>query len=146
MAGDVTVARRPVLDSPADYAIFALIVAVAVVVPGVYATGELAGLITHFALPTASLGQAPKIIGAMPHHWSDPKQAWPPSARPDLPGPIGFGIAAAVVLAAMCSLGSSPRSERGGDARTAGSHPGSSSPYRCPRRLCSSAVQSFAPA
>jgi len=31
MAGDVTVARRPVLDSPADYAIFALIVAVAVV-------------------------------------------------------------------------------------------------------------------
>ena len=105
MAGDVTVARRPVLDSPADYAIFALIVAVAVVVPGVYATGELAGLVTHFALPTVSLGQVPKIIGALPHHWSDPKQAWPPSTRPDLPGPIGFGIAAAMVLAAMCGLG-----------------------------------------
>ncbi|ACU77755.1 conjugative transfer gene complex protein [Catenulispora acidiphila DSM 44928] len=105
MAGDVTVARRPVLDGPADYAIFALIVAVVVAVPGVYVTGELAGLITHLTLPKASLGQVPKIIRALPHHWGNPKLAWPASARPDLPGPVGFGIAAAVVLTAMCWLG-----------------------------------------
>ncbi|OLE24215.1 MAG: conjugal transfer protein [Catenulispora sp. 13_1_20CM_3_70_7] len=91
MTGDVTVARRPVLDSPADYAIFALIVAVVVAVPGVYATGELAGIITH--------------LRALLHHLSDPKQAWPASARPDLPGPVGFAVAAALVLGAMGVVG-----------------------------------------
>ena len=104
MAGDVTAARQPVLDGPADYAIFALIVAVVMAVPGVYATGELAGIITHLALPTVGLGQAPKIIGALPHHWSDPKQAWPSGARPDLPGPVGFGVSAGIVLSAMAWL------------------------------------------
>jgi type IV secretion system protein VirD4 len=103
-SGNVTVARRGVLNGPADFAILGLIVVAAVSVFGTYTTGELAGLITHLALPKASFGQSISILSKLPHHLADPKQAWPAPARIDLPGPVGFAVAAAMVLTAMAAL------------------------------------------
>lgn len=104
ISGNVTVARRGILDGPSDYAVFALVTVAAIAVLGTYTTGELAGLLTHFALPKAGLGQSINTLISLPHHLADPKQAWPASARPDLPGPLGFASAALLVLALVATL------------------------------------------
>jgi type IV secretion system protein VirD4 len=101
---NATVAKHGVLDGPSDYAVFALITVAAIAVLGTYATGELAGLLTRLALPKAGFGQSISILTSLPHHLADPKQAWPASARPDLPGPLGFVIAALLVLALAATL------------------------------------------
>ncbi|WP_194904784.1 type IV secretory system conjugative DNA transfer family protein [Catenulispora rubra] len=101
MATDSTIARRGMLDSPSDYAVVGVLAAAAVAVLGVWATGQLAGLLTHAAWPHASLGQGAAVLPKLPHHLADPKEAWPQTARRDLPGPAGFAVAATLVLAAM---------------------------------------------
>jgi type IV secretory pathway TraG/TraD family ATPase VirD4 len=101
VSANATVARRGVFDNPSDFAVFGLIIVAVLAVLGVYAVGELAGLITHLALPKVGMGQSITILEHLPHHLSDPKQAWPASARTALPGPVGFLAAALIALAAV---------------------------------------------
>jgi len=56
---------------------------------------ELAALVLggHHPLPFDAF--APLVAAA---HWKDPALAWPPSARADLPGPVAYWAATAVVL------------------------------------------------
>ncbi|MHA6759731.1 type IV secretory system conjugative DNA transfer family protein [Streptacidiphilus sp. PAMC 29251] len=100
-----TTARRPLLDGPSDYLIVILIILVVAVTMGTWATGQLAGLLTHAAWPPVSFGTAFAVARQLPHHLGDPKQAWPAAARSDLPGPVGFAIAALLVLTAMVTVG-----------------------------------------
>ncbi|MFI5527006.1 type IV secretory system conjugative DNA transfer family protein [Kitasatospora sp. NPDC051853] len=104
-ASNSTVARRPVLDGPADYLIVLLIIVVVTVTVGTWTTGQVAGLITHLAWPDAEFGDAFAIAQHVPHHLDNPKAAWPEQARPDLPGPLGFAVAAGIVACAMLTAG-----------------------------------------
>ena len=103
-ANNSTVARRPLLDGPGDYLIVLLILVVVAATVGTWATGQLAGLLTHAAWPPVSFGAAFAIAQQLPHHLGNPKLAWPTAARADLPGPVGFATAAVLVLAAMATL------------------------------------------
>ncbi|MFC1407171.1 MULTISPECIES: type IV secretory system conjugative DNA transfer family protein, partial [Streptacidiphilus] len=98
-----TVARRPILDGPADYLIVVLVLVVVAVTMGTWATGQLAGLLTRAAWPPVSFGSAFAIARQLPHHLADPKQAWPVAARGDLPGQVGFAVSAVLVLALMAT-------------------------------------------
>jgi type IV secretory pathway TraG/TraD family ATPase VirD4 len=93
--------RRPILDEPVDYLIAALIVAVVGGGLTLYLTGQLAGLLFHWAWPRVTVGQTLQIAKALPKHWGDPKQAWPLAARTDLPGRAGFITAAVLVFAVL---------------------------------------------
>jgi len=63
-----------------------------------WAGAELAALVLggHHPLPFDSF--APLVAAA---HWKDPALGWPASARPDLPGPVGYWASTAVVLVVM---------------------------------------------
>ncbi|MFC1442916.1 TraM recognition domain-containing protein [Streptacidiphilus sp. N1-10] len=98
-----TVARRPILDGPADYLIVVLVVVVVAVTMGTWATGQLAGLLTHAAWPPVSFGSAFAIARQLPQHLAEPKQAWPVAARGDLPGQVGFAVSAVLVLTLMAT-------------------------------------------
>lgn len=104
MRGDETIARRGILDSPADYALLALVVLAGAGTLGVWVTGQLAGLLTHVAWPPVGVARGMAILAALPHHLGDPRQAWPSAARADLPGPAGFLLAGSVVLAALAAV------------------------------------------
>src|SRR5690242_6253616 len=102
---DRTVVHHRFLTTPGDYALVALITAVAAITVGVWITGQLAGLLFHAAWPPVGVGQGLGIAVRLPHHLSDPRQAWPEAARADLPGPAGFAVAALLVLAGSVVLG-----------------------------------------
>ncbi|MFD0563959.1 type IV secretory system conjugative DNA transfer family protein [Kitasatospora saccharophila] len=104
-ASNSTVARRPVLEGPADYLIVVLIIVVVTVTVGTWATGQVAGLITHAAWPAVPFGEAFAVAKQIPEHLDDPRLAWPEPARADLPGPVGFATAAAIVALAMITAG-----------------------------------------
>ena len=101
MSTNVTVARRGLFDQPSDYIAFGVLTFAIAIALAVYATGEVAGLISHLRFPSVGLGQIGNIIGALPRHLGDPKQAWPADARTELPGPLGFAAAGVLVLAAV---------------------------------------------
>src|SRR5690242_15216153 len=102
---DRTVVHHRFLTTPGDYALVALIAAAAGITVGVWVTGQLAGLLFHAAWPPVGVGQGMGIAARLPHHLSDPRQAWPEAARSDLPGPVGFAVAALLVLVGSVALG-----------------------------------------
>ncbi|MFF2075401.1 type IV secretory system conjugative DNA transfer family protein [Kitasatospora sp. NPDC058162] len=104
-ASNSTVARRPVLDGPADYLIVLLIIVVVTVTVGTWATGQVAGMITSASWPAVPFGDAFSVAKQLPHHLHDPKAAWPEGVRHDLPGPVGFAVAAAIVVSSMVTAG-----------------------------------------
>ncbi len=120
MSRNHTVARAGMLDGPLDYVIAGVVMAVGAVTAGTWAVGQLAGVLFRGAWPPVSIGEGLPAAGALPHHWADPRQAWPAAARADLPGPAGFAVAAVVaavllivaVVFAVRWLGSR-RSQRG---------------------------------
>jgi type IV secretion system protein VirD4 len=91
--------RRPVSSSPGELVFIAVLGAAAAVIAGTWVTGQLAGLLFRHAWPPAGIGQAPQITFAVLGHLHDPALAWPARARPALPGPAGFAVAAAAVTA-----------------------------------------------
>ncbi|MFJ8628131.1 type IV secretory system conjugative DNA transfer family protein [Kitasatospora sp. NPDC093550] len=93
------------MDGPADYLIVALIIVVVTVTVGTWATGQIAGLITHAAWPAVPFGEAFAVAKQIPQHLDDPKLAWPEPARADLPGPVGFAVATAIVVCVMITAG-----------------------------------------
>ncbi|GGK82099.1 hypothetical protein Sme01_38500 [Sphaerisporangium melleum] len=94
MARNETIAGRAVFDGPADYLLFGGLACIAVSVVGVWLTGQIAGLVFAFSWPDADLGDCFSVLTRLPHHLSDPKQAWPASARASLPGWPGFLLSA----------------------------------------------------
>ena len=90
----------PIISSASDAALIGVIAVVLIVTIDVYLTGQIAGLLFRLAWPRIGLGQAGAVIKALPKHWGDPKQAWPAAARPALPGPAGFAVAAVLSIAA----------------------------------------------
>ncbi|HEY1619735.1 MAG TPA: TraM recognition domain-containing protein [Streptosporangiaceae bacterium] len=101
MRGGRRAARLGVLDSAADYVIAAGLAIAAVALTGIWVTGQVAGLICRGAWPPVAAGDTPRIAGQLAHHLGDPRLAWPPAARPVLPGPAGFAVAAVTTVAAM---------------------------------------------
>jgi len=119
-ASNSTTARRPLLDGPSDYLIVLALIVVAFATIGTWATGQLAGLLTHASWPPVSFGQAFTVAEHLPRQLHDPKQAWPVRARPDLPGPTGFAVSAALVLAFLVTLASVAIRRGGQDRRVRG--------------------------
>ena len=99
---DRTVARSGMLDSPYDYAIAALVVLVTVLMLGAWATGQLAGLLFRQAWPPVNPGEALSAALALPHHWADPRLAWPAAARTSLPGAPAFAATGSVIALILC--------------------------------------------
>lgn len=106
MSNNVTVAKRGMLDQPSDVITVAIFGVAVSLVLAVYATGEVAGLISHLSLPAVGVAQIGRILGALPRHLGDPKQAWPAEDRGELPGPLGFAVAGTLVLAVVGVLAS----------------------------------------
>lgn len=63
----------------------------------VWATGQLAAVVSHRRWPAVALIDVPVIVGLLPGTWGDPAAAWPAAARPLLPGAVGFAMSAVAV-------------------------------------------------
>ena len=87
-----------------DVACAALIGGFGIVGIGTWLTGQLAGLMFRLAWPSVPLDQTFTIAFALPHHWGDPRLAWPATARHQLPGPNGTYTAAVLVFAALAAI------------------------------------------
>ncbi|GAA2522516.1 type IV secretory system conjugative DNA transfer family protein [Pilimelia columellifera] len=96
---DHTNARRPLFDSVSDYLLAAALALVAAVLVGVWAVGQIAGLLFTFSWPDASVGDSLHILTHLGGNWADPRQAWPAAVHGQLPGPVGMYAAALIVLA-----------------------------------------------
>jgi type IV secretion system protein VirD4 len=92
MARDETVAARGVMDGPGDMLLFGGLALLVIGMASIWLCGQLAGLLFAFSWPRAGIGDSLSILGRLPHHWSDPRQAWPAKARGSLPGLAGFVI------------------------------------------------------
>lgn len=104
VGSDHTTVGRPILDSPSDYLLAAVLVLVAVVTVGVWSTGQTAALITGHGWPPVPVTDGLGIATRLPHHLSDPAAAWPAPARPLLPGPVGMGVAAVLDVVMLLGL------------------------------------------
>ncbi len=67
----------------------------------VWVWGGAAGALFGQGWPSVASGQLPTIIARLPGRLSDPSDAWPRSARADLPGPWGFYAALALVASGI---------------------------------------------
>lgn len=65
-------------------------------------SGQIAGVLFGPAWIKVGIGDLPGIAFALPGTITDPAQAWPATARGDLPGPVGFIVAA--LLAAIATV------------------------------------------
>lgn len=101
MKENETVVRRGFLDSPSDYLIVGLVALGALAMIGTWLLGQLAGLLFCWSWPNVSVGKGLSILGQLPHHLTDPRQAWPESARSSLPGMFGFSVTAILLLGAF---------------------------------------------
>ncbi|GIE86832.1 type IV secretory system conjugative DNA transfer family protein [Actinoplanes regularis] len=81
-----------------DYAMLLGIAVAWSAAAGVWLSGQLAGLVFRQTWPDASYGQAFTIAFALPHHWADPRQAWPAPAQQQLPGPAAFYTATVLIF------------------------------------------------
>lgn len=68
----------------------------------VWCWGGLASSTTSGQWVAPDASEVPALLGALPHHLGDPRQAWPPPMRGALPGPVGF-YAAGLLLLAICA-------------------------------------------
>ncbi len=87
-----------------DVILIAVIAAVAVVAAGTWLAGQLAALLFHGDWPPVSVGQALPVAWRLPGHLRDPRQAWPASARAELPGAAGFLVAGTVALVTVAAI------------------------------------------
>jgi hypothetical protein len=73
-------------------------------------------LLFHAAWSPTGLGDSADILGRLPAHLADPRQAWPADAQPDLPGPAGF-YTSAVLLLILAAAGATAGARRLRDRR-----------------------------
>lgn len=106
--GNQVVARSLVTDSASGLVLVVVLTVVAVAGAGTWLTGQLAALLFRARWPVVSFPAAVQAAIRLPRHLSDPREAWPAAARPDLPSLPGFAVAALLslaVLAAVVALG-----------------------------------------
>jgi type IV secretion system protein VirD4 len=96
-----TVAHRGVLSEPTDVLLVAGLAALFTAMIGAWTIGQLAGLLFCWSWPNASIADSWTILGQLPRHLDDPREAWPASARDDLPGLPGFAASAVLVFIAL---------------------------------------------
>jgi type IV secretion system protein VirD4 len=101
---DHTNVGRPVLDSPSDYLLAAVLTLVAAGTLGTWLVGQTAALVTGGGWPNLALTDGLAVLTRLPHHVSDPAGAWPAGVRGQLPGPVGFTVAAVLDAAATTGL------------------------------------------
>jgi type IV secretion system protein VirD4 len=99
-----TAASGGVLTSVSDYAVAAVVAAVAFATAGTWVTGQLAGLLFTGSWPRTSLAEAVHVAARLPARLADPRMAWPAAVRDDLPGPVGMYTTAVLVAAAMTTM------------------------------------------
>src|SRR6266571_2821333 len=91
---------KSAVASPRSFAIFLFTLTAAVFVwcSLLWLLGEAAAVVfAHRVMHIGVLDMA-SVSYHLSTHWSDPAQAWPPEARAQLPGPVGFYLVSAVVL------------------------------------------------
>jgi type IV secretion system protein VirD4 len=79
-------------------ALFGSIVAFAVLV---WLWGGVAGVVFGGGWPRIGGGELAGTLVRLPGHLKDPARAWPPTARAQLPGPLGFYAALALVVSGL---------------------------------------------
>lgn len=90
---------RPVRNTTSDELLLSLLGALAAAAAVLWATAQLAALLSgHGPIPLEA-GSLPQIAAAWARTPADPRQAFPPGARAGLPGPVLMYLAAALVLA-----------------------------------------------
>lgn len=100
-----TVTRTGLVNDSSDAIILIAIALVVIIGAGTWATGQVAALLFTGRWPHVSFASAVQAAFRLPGHAADPRQAWPPAVRPDLPGLLGFAVAGILVsalLAAAC--------------------------------------------
>jgi type IV secretion system protein VirD4 len=83
-----------------DAAMLAAIGCVIAVAGALWVWGGLAGVLFGSGWPGVDVGQLLEVLIRLPARLSDPAGAWPPAARPDLPGAGGFYAALAMLAGA----------------------------------------------
>jgi type IV secretion system protein VirD4 len=100
-AGNRTIARSGVLDGPGEFLVVVLLVLAAVVLAGIWVTGQVAGLLFRGEWPPVAIAQSLAIAGRLPARLADPRLAWPVRARASLPGPGDFAASAMITVMTM---------------------------------------------
>lgn len=75
------------------------------VLASIWLIGGLAGLIFGAGWPAIGAADLGAIALRLPSHLAEPRQAWPPAARSELPGAVGLYASAALAAGAICCLG-----------------------------------------
>jgi type IV secretion system protein VirD4 len=101
---DHTVVYRRLVESPLDVLLVTLLALAVTVMGGTWLVGQLAGLLFRGTWPDVPVTVGLSVAGQLPHHWADPRQAWPAAVRPDLPGPVAFAASALLVVLLTATL------------------------------------------
>jgi type IV secretion system protein VirD4 len=102
MRGDQASVRSGIADTAADAVLLGLLAAAVAVSSATWLAGQLAGLIFLGRWPSLSLADGLEAAAHLPAHLSDPRQAWPASARHELPGGIlPFALSGLLALAVL---------------------------------------------
>ncbi|NLT55815.1 MAG: type IV secretory system conjugative DNA transfer family protein [Actinomycetales bacterium] len=104
VGGDHTVVNRPLLDSPSDYLLAAVLAVTAVGSMLTWLIGQTAALITGGGWAPVSPGETFAVATRLPEHLGDPAAAWPVAARAHLPGPVGFAVATVLDLLLLATI------------------------------------------
>jgi type IV secretion system protein VirD4 len=100
-----TTAHRPTGGDSVDLVLALLLGAVLAIGLVQWLIGNLAALLGRAQLLHASPVDAARSLPKLVHHLGDPAAAWPPRGRGNLPGPVPYWIATAVVLTALTLIG-----------------------------------------
>jgi hypothetical protein len=91
--------------APSDVAVVVAIGGVVAVTGTLWVWGGLAGALFGAGWPGVGVGQLLGVLIRLPSRLADPAAAWPPVARPLLPGAGGFYAALAILAGGTCLIG-----------------------------------------
>ena len=89
---------------PWEFAAFGLIAVVLGLSFVLWLWGGVAGALFGGGWPPVRASELAEVATGLPGNLGDPGEAWPASVRRDLPGPVGFYLALALVLAALSAI------------------------------------------
>ncbi len=92
-------------SSPLETLALAALVAVAAAGFSLWLTGELAGRIFGGSWPSLGAGEMGRVLARLADHAEDPSEAWPPSERRLIPGPVAFYTTLGLVLSPFVGAG-----------------------------------------
>ena len=92
-------------SSPLETLALAALVAVAAAGFILWLTGELAGRVFGGSWPSVGAGEMGRVLARLADHAADPSEAWPPSERHLIPGPVAFYTTLGLVLSPFVGAG-----------------------------------------